>query len=130
MADEAQVIYEYSAAQTVEFKTNDLSITYHRHGLQKTIRPDGKMYVDDPGIEYRKFSFSAVISGADMNELNTVHTAAITYSGLYPRIQKIYFTGATTITNVEVFIPDGGLTGTDLGNGFWLVRCLMEEKTD
>ena len=130
MADEAQVIYEYAAAATVEFKTNDLSITYHRHGLKKSTRPDGKMYVDDPGVEYRKFSFTAIISGADMNELNTVHTAAITYSGLYPRITKIYFAGAVFITDIEVFIPDGGLTGSDLGNGFWHVNCLMEEKTD
>ena len=130
MADEAQVIYAYTAAGTVEFKTNDLSITYHRYGLKKSTRPVGKMYVDDPGVEYRKFSFTAIISGANMNELNTVQMAAITYSGLYPRITKIFFVGATVIENIEVFIPDGGLTGTDLGNGFWHVRVLMEEKTD
>ena len=122
MADEAQVIYAYTAVGTVEFKTNDLSITYHRYGLKKSTRPDGKMYVDDPGVEYRKFSFTAIISGADMDELNTVHMAAITYSGLYPRITKIYFAGATTITDIEVFIPDGGLTGTDLGNGLSLIH--------
>jgi hypothetical protein len=130
MADEAQVIYEYTNGNTVEFKTDDLSITYHRHGMKISKRPDGKMYVDDPGIEYRKFTFSAVIPGADANEMNTVQMAAITYSGGYPRIQKIYLTGATTLTNIEVAIPDGGYTANDLGNGWWQVHCIMEEKTD
>ena len=130
MADEEQVIYQYTAAGTVPFRTNDLSITYHKDGLKKSTRPDGKMYVDDPGVEYRKFSFTAIISGADMKELNDVQIAAITYSGVYPRITKIYFAGAVTITDIEVFIPDGGITGSDLGNGFWHIRALMEEKTD
>jgi len=130
MADEYQVVYEYSAGNTVSFKTDDLAITYHRHGMKISRRPDGKMYVDDPGVEYRVFKFSGWLTGATQDTLDSVQMAAITYSGAYPRIQKIYWNGATTETNIEVAIPDGGLTVHDMGNGWWLVECTMEEKTD
>jgi hypothetical protein len=129
VADEAQIIYEYSAGSDVSIKTNDLKITYNRLFMTITARPDGKIYVDDPGIKQRIFTGTGIISGADMNELNTVQTAAITYSGLYPRIKKIYFAGAVFIENVEVVL-DNGWSGSDLGNGFWEVSFSMTEKTD
>jgi len=127
MADEAQIVYEYSAGSDVSFKTNNLSIAYHREGLSVSKRPDGNIYVDDPGIEYRTFTFSAIISGADMNELNTVQMAAITYDATYPRITKIYFAGAVTIINIEVVCTS--MVGTDLGNGFWNISMVLEEYT-
>lgn len=132
MADEAQVIYEYVNGSTISFKTNDLKITYHRWGMKISRRPNGIMHVDDPGIEYRIFTFTAVITGAVMKTLNDVQMAAITYSGAYPRITKIRFDGggSNEITNIEVAIPDGGLTVSDLGNGEWGIQCTMEEKTD
>lgn len=129
MADEAQIIYEYAAVSDVSIKTWDLEITYNRLFMTTTARPDGKIYVDDPTIIQRIFTGTGLISGADMNELNTVQTAAITYSGLYPRIKKIYFSGAVTIENVEVVLTNGW-KGRDAGNGFWWVSFTMEEKTD
>ena len=128
MADEAQIIYEYSAAATISFKTNNLKIGYNRLFMTITARPDGKIYVDDPAIEQRTFTFSSIITGANMNTLNTVQTGAITYSGLYPRIQKIYFAGATTLTNIEVALT--ALTASDMGNGFWNCDITLTEKTD
>lgn len=125
MADDPQIVYEYSNGNSVSFKTNDLRIEYFRDGLLMSRRPDGKLYVDDPGVEYRTFTFSAIISGADMNELNTVQMAAITYDATYPRITKIYFNGATTITNIEVVCTS--FSGTDLGNGFWSVQMTLTE---
>ncbi len=129
MADEAQIIYEYSNGNDVSIKTWDLVITYNRLFMTKTPRPDGKIYVDDPAIIQRVFTGTGLISGADMNELNTVQTAAITYSGGFPRIKKIYFAGAVTITNVEVVL-ENGWSGRDAGNGFWFVAFTMTEKTD
>ena len=128
MADEAQIIYAYSAVGDVSIKTNDLKITYNRLLLTVTPRPDGKIYVDDPTIIQRVFSGTGIISGADMNEMNTVQTAAIVYSGLYPRIKKIYFTGGVTIANVEVVLTS--FSGSDMGSGFWYVTFTMTEKTD
>jgi len=128
MADEYQVVYEYTDGNTVSFKTDNLKVSYQRHGMRISRRPDGKMYVDDPGVEYRIFQFSAVISGATMDTLDGVQMAAITYSGGYPRIQKIYWNGATTETNIEIAIVQ--LSTTDMGNGWWMVECTMEEKTD
>ena len=128
MADEAQIIYEYVNGSDVEIKSNDLTITYNRLFMTLTPRPDGKIYVDDPTIIQRVFTGSGIISGADMNEMNTVQTGAITYSGGYPRIKKIFFSGALTITNVEVALTS--FSGTDLGNGFWNVSFTMTEKTD
>jgi hypothetical protein len=127
MADEAQIIYEYTNGNTVEFKTSDLKITYLRHNLVVRHRPDGNIYVDDPGLEQRTFTFSAIISGADMNEMNTVQMAGITYDATYPRIQKIYFAGATTITNIEVVLT--ALVGQDLGNGKWNCTITLTEYT-
>ena len=130
MADEAQVIYEYVSGSTISFITNDLLISYHRHGFSISRRPDGLMHTDDPGIEYRKFTFSALIKGAVLKTLHDVQMAAITYSGGYPRITKIRFDGggSNEITNIEIAIVS--LTTTDLGNGWWNVQCIMEEKTD
>ena len=128
MADEYQVIYECSDGNTISFKTDDLKVNYHRDGLKVSRRPDGKMYVDDPGVEYRTFVFSALISGNDMDTLDGVQMAAITYSGAYPRIQKIYWDGDSTETNIEVVLTS--LSSADLGNGWWHVEITMEEKTD
>jgi hypothetical protein len=127
MADEAQIIYEYTNGNTISFKTNNLKITYHRHFLEVAPRPDGNIYVDDPGAEQRVFTFSAIITGADMNTLDGVQMAAITYDATYPRIQKIYWDGATTETNIPIAIT--ALSTQDMGNGFWNVNITMEEYT-
>lgn len=128
MADEAQIIYEYANGTDVEIKTNDLNIQYNRLFMKLTPHPDGKIYVDDPTVIQRVFTGTGIISGADMNEMNTVQTAAIVYSGGFPRIKKIFFTGGTTITNIEVALT--AFSGTDMGNGFWNVAFTMTEKTD
>ena len=125
MADEAQIIYEYTNGNTVEFKTNDLSIEYKRHGLEVSPRPDDKIYVDDPGVVQRIFTFSAIIPGADADEMDTVQKAAITYDATYPRIQKIYWTGATTETNIPVAITS--YVVSDQGNGQWEAQITMQE---
>ena len=127
MAGEAQIIYEYTNGNTVEFKTNDLRIEYKRHGLIVSTRPDGNIYVDDPGVQQRVFSFTAIIPGADADEMDTVQMAAITYDATYPRIQKIYWTGATTETNIPVAITSYSVS--DLGYGQWEASVVMEEYT-
>jgi hypothetical protein len=127
MADEAQIIYEYTNGNDVSIKTNDLKITYKRHHVQRTIRPDGKIYVDDPGIEQRIFTGTGVISGTDQNEMNTVQMAAITFDGSYPRIKKIYFTGAVTLSNIVIELT--AFEANDLGSGFWDVAFEMQEYT-
>lgn len=126
MADEAQVIYEYTNGNTISFKTNNLSITYKRLFMTVTSRPDGKIYVDDPNKAQRIFSCTSVITGSTLNTLNTVQTAAITYDATYPRLTTIYFAGATTITNVEVVLTD--LKATDLGSGMWSVDVTFMER--
>jgi len=91
-----------------------------------TTRPDGKRYVDDPGKPYRDFSCTSIITGATLNTLNTVQTAAITYDATYPRLTTIYFAGATTITNVEVALTE--LKATDQGSGMWSVDVTFTER--
>ena len=125
MADEAQIDWEYVNGSSIEFKTSDLKITYNRLFQDVTVRPDGNLYVDDPGKVQRTFTFTAIITGATMNTLNTVMTASITYDATYPRIKTIYFTGATTITNIECAMTS--LVATDLHNGFWHVAVTLTE---
>ena len=127
MADEAQIIYEYTNGNDVSIKTNDLKVRYMRAHVSRTTRPDGKKYVDDPGITYRIFTGTGIISGTDQNEMDTVQMAAITFDASYPRIKKIYWTGATTESNIVVELIE--FEANDLGSGFWEVAFTMEEYT-
>ena len=126
MADEAQIIYEYTNGNDVEIKTNDLKISINRLFVQMPARPDGNIYVDDPAVIQRVFTGTGVISGADANELHDVQIASITYDGTYPRIKKIYWAGATTETNIPVF---GQFTFSDLGQERWNVSFTLTEYT-
>lgn len=125
MADEYQIDWEYTNGNSIEFKTNDLQITWDRLYMSVEARPDGNLYVVDPGVVQRTFTFSSTLTGATLNTLNTVMTAAITYDATYPRITKIYFAGATTITNIECAMTS--LTATDLGSGMWDVNVTLTE---
>ena len=126
MADEAQIIYEYTNGNTVSIKTGDLKIDPRRLFVQITARPDGNIYVDDPGVVQRFFTGTGVISGADANELHDVQIASITFDGTYPRIQKIYWSGALTETNIPV---SGHFVFMDQGAGFWNVAFTLTEYT-
>ena len=126
MANEAQIIYEYSVGADVEIKTNDLRITINRLFVKMPARPDSNIYVDDPAIIQRVFTGTGVISGADANELHDVQIAAITYDGTYPRIKKIYWTGAVFEANIPVF---GHFTFGDLGSERWNVSFTLTEYT-
>ena len=130
MADEDQIIYEYSAVGTVPIKTSGLKIQYFRWGMKHTVRPNGSIHITDPGIEYRKFMVSGVINGNDAKELNDVQMTTIVYSGVYPRLVKLYFDGDSTESNIEVAILDGDLTMSDKGNGWWDINVTFTEKTD
>ena len=127
MADEAQIIYEYVNGSDVSIRTNDLIITYERIHVQRTLRPDGNFYVDDPDKPRRIFTGTGIISGTDQNEMNTVQMGTITFDGSYPRIKKIYFTGATTLSNIVVELTT--FSAGDLGFGFWNVSFTMTEYT-
>jgi len=126
MADEAQVIYEYVNGSTISFK-GSLKITYHRIGLTITTRPDGKIYVDDPGKKQRTFSCTSIITGAVYNTLNTVQTAAITYDATYPRLTTINLATGVTLTNILVVL-DNGWTADDQGSGQWSVNLKFVER--
>ena len=128
MAVEDQIIYGYSAVGTIPIKTSGLKITYHRWGMKHTIRPDGKTVTSDPGIEYRKFMATGVITGVKAKELNDVQMTTIVYDATYPRLVKIYFTGAQTEANIEVAILDGDLTTNDKGNGWWDISVTFTER--
>ena len=126
MADEAQIIYEYVNGSDVEIKTNDLSIDTKRHFVSETARPDGNIYIDDPGVTQAVFTGTGIIAGVDSNELYDVQKASITFDGTYPRIKKIYWTGAITETNIPV---TGQFTFNDLGFGYWDVSFTLREYT-
>ena len=125
MVDEYQVEYEYSDGNTISFKTNDLRIAYKRQQWVDQ-RVDGTIVVTDTGNTQRTFTFTAYLSGATMDTLDSVQMAAITYSGAYPRIKTIYWNGATTETNIEVSLAE--FDTLDSGMGWWLVSARMVEK--
>ncbi len=127
MADEAQIIYEYTVGNDVEIRTNDLKVRYMRAHVQRTTRPDGNKYVDDPGIPYRIFTGTGIISGTDQDEMDTVQMGAITFDGSFPRIKKLFWTGGTTETNIVIELRD--FSADDMGFGFWTVSFTMEEYT-
>ena len=124
MADEAQIVYEYINGSSVSIKTNDLKISIKRLFVQITARPDDKIHVLDPGIIQRTFTGTGTLTGANAKILHDVQVAAITYDGTYPRIQKIYWTGAATVVNVPVF---GQFDLDDLGSERWNVSFTLTE---
>lgn len=126
MADEAQIIYEYINGSDVSIRSNDLHIHPMRLHVQETARPDGKIHMDDPGITQTIFTGTGIITGVDANELYDVQKASITFDGTYPRIKKIYWTGAITETNIPV---SGDFFFDDLGFGFWNVSFTLKEYT-
>ena len=126
MADEYQVIYEYTNGNTITFKTDDLRIEQVRSQLRVDTRVDGIRVVTDPGFSHKVFTFSAVRSGDDLDTLDGVQSGAITYSGAYPKIQKIYWDGDTFESNIEVALTS--MVELDRGAGWWLMSITMEQK--
>jgi len=126
MADEYQVEYEYSAGNTIQFKTDDLKIIPMRSNIRIDTRVDGTRVVTDPGHTYRIFTCTAFLTGTNMNTFHDVQMAAITYSGAYPRIKKIYWNGTTYEENIEVALVN--ISTLDRGAGWWHVSLRFEEK--
>jgi hypothetical protein len=58
MADEYQIDWEYTNGNSIEFKTEDLQIKWDRLYMEVQTRPDGNIYVVDPGVVKRTFTFS------------------------------------------------------------------------
>jgi hypothetical protein len=127
MADEAQCIYEYTNGNTISFK-GVLDIVPTRPFETTTIRPDGNIYVDSPGISQLVITCSnALINGTDFNTLLTVQRAAITFDATYPRLTTIYLKTGVTLTNEQVVMTS--CKGTDMGNGYWMCNLTFEEYT-
>ena len=127
MADEFQIQWEYSNGNTIDFKTEDLKIRINRPYFRIDTRVDGVKVVTDLDFKQRIFTFSSIISGADMN---TIHDqligGAIVYTAEFPNIEKIYWTGATTEDGIEVAITS--FEAQDLGHERWRVAITMTEK--
>lgn len=126
MADEYQCEYEYSDGNTISFKTNDLKPRIVRPHLRIDTRVDGTRVVTDSGASYLVITCTSIVSGNTMDTLHSVQTGAITYSGAYPRLKKIYWDGDSTETNYEVALVD--VDPLDLGNGWWQVSLRFEGK--
>lgn len=127
MADEYQFEYEYSDGNKISFKTNDMKIDYRREKLRVDTAIDGTRTVVDPNTtQYRVFTFSAYLTGDNMDTLDGVQMGSITYTGAYPRNQKLYWDGDSTETNIEVVITS--LTSQQVGHAHWLVNITAEEK--
>jgi hypothetical protein len=124
MADEYQIQWEYTNGNTIDFKTNDLRITFTRPGLKVETAVDGTILVTDPNNSKLIFNFTAIISGNTMDTLHGVITGNISYDGTYPRIQKIYWDGDSTETNIKCAMTS--LSAGDLG-GNWEVQVTLEE---
>lgn len=127
MVDTAQVIYEYTAGNSLSFFVDGLKIIPRRPGLSINHTVDGTIIVTDTNESQLVFSGTATnVSGANVNTLLTVQRGVIDYTGGYPRLTTIYLAGATTLTNIEVAMTRCELT--DLGNGKWAVAFEFTEK--
>ena len=126
MANEYQIVYEYVNGSDVEIRSNDMKIDPQRLFVSITARPDGNIYVDDPAVVQRIITGTGTIPAADANELHDVQIASITFDGTYPRIQKIYWNGALTETNIPV---SAHIVFGDEGAGFWNVTFTFTEYT-
>jgi len=128
MVETVQVTYEHTAGNTLAFPTDDLTIKINRLFFEIVARPDGVLKVIDPTVIQREFSCSAIIDGDDWKILHDWETAAIDYTGGYPRLTTVYLDADTTLTNIEVAIVPP-VQATDLGNGQWRVTITFREKS-
>ncbi|MHC4645062.1 MAG: hypothetical protein ACYTBJ_06155 [Planctomycetota bacterium] len=126
MADEYQCEYEYSANNTISFKTNDFKPQIVRPGLNIDTVVDGTRVVHDTGASFLRITCTALVSGNDMDTLHGVQTAAIDYTGAYPRLKKIYWDGDSTESNYEVALMS--VDPLDRHGGWWLVALVFEGK--
>ena len=125
MVNEYQITYEYTNGNTVEMRTEDLKVRVMRPHLKVHTRVDGVRVVSDTGHTYRIFACTALLSGDDAKELHDVQNAAITYDGTYPRIQKIYFDGDSTESNIVVAMTTFEIL--NIGVSGWSCSIVMEE---
>ena len=125
LADEYQIQWEYTNGNTIDFKTSDLVIEFQRPGLRVDTAVDGTILVTDPDNSKLIFRFTAILSGNTMDTLHGVITGAISYDGTYPRVQKIYWDGDSTETNIKTVMTS--LSAKDLGAGWWEVSVTLEE---
>ena len=121
-----QVEWEYSANNIIIFKTTDLDILYVNPGYKEDVRVDGTIVVTDPGNTYKKFVFSALLTGDEQDTLDAVLMGAIDHTGAYPRIKNIFWDGDSKETNVEVGRPQ--LQTLDRGPSGWRVRVTLGQK--
>lgn len=126
MADEYQVEWEYVNGSSITFKTDDLNIEYINPRYREDVRVDGTIVVTDPGQSYRRFSFTALLTGDDMDTFDSVLVGAIDHTGAYPRITKIFWDGDSTEVNIEVGRPK--VRTLDRGAGYWTVHITMGQK--
>jgi hypothetical protein len=127
MADTYHVTYEYTNGNSINFRSNDLTININRPFMRTIVQPDGGIYVHDPDISQLVFTGSAILSGDDMDTLHSVQVAGINYSGDYPRITVINWDGDSTETNIEVVMTQ--LRTRDRGRGWWQVFFEFTGKT-
>ena len=127
MVDTAQVIYEYTAGNTLSFWVDGLKIEARRPGLYIDTTVDGTMIVTDTSASQLVFSGTATnVTGANYNTLLGVQRAAIDYTGGYPRLTTITLVGGTTLTNIEVAMTK--CVADDQGYGLWSVTFEFVEK--
>lgn len=126
MVDEYQIEYEYTNGNKISVKADSVNIDIIRPHLRVTTRVDGTRVVTDSGFSYPVITCTAMLSGDDADTLYGVQSGAITYTGAYPRLQKIYWDGDSTETNVEIALVDTKLI--DMGDGWWTVSLRFEGK--
>ena len=134
MADTPQIEYEHDAveAHIKFFECTNLTITWMMPGKTVNRQPAsaaGVGKVIDLNQTYRVFSGSSILDAATLAELHTQiqPAAAPTYTGAYPRLIKVYLTGATYWENVEVVCT--GLSATIITDNVWSVKFEFTEKT-
>lgn len=125
MADEYQIEYEYTDGNTISFKART-TIDIIRPHLRVTTRVDGTRVVTDSGQSYVVITAQALMDGNTVDTLYGVQTGAITYTGAYPRLKKIYWDGDSTEANIEVALMKTTLA--DQGDGWWTVTLRFEGK--
>ena len=127
MADEYQIEYEYTDGNKISVKADTVIIDVIRPHLRVTTRVDGTRVVTDSGFSYQVITCTALIDGDDADTLFDVQSGVIDYTGAYPRLQKIYWDGDSTETNVEVAVVKTNLS--DQGDGWWLLSLRFEGKS-
>ena len=127
MVDTPIILYTHADASTLSFFATNVSIRWAFPNKTISRQPNKVGITTDRNDEYRVVTCTAILSGDDLNTLNTamMPAAAPTYDATDPKI-LIYLDGDTSLT---ILCAITELEASHQTSGQWAVSVTFTERS-